>query len=140
MAADERCLRTASERLARYWERHGLQGPMPLDWIAACRDPDGVIIDAAVDYAHPSGTVRMGTNRTGSVVGPDLVCHDLANLSVVSAAVFPCAGSANPTFTLLALALHHADALLAKRVRAGIPHVRSARANDPAPAVPVPPA
>jgi choline dehydrogenase-like flavoprotein len=117
MAADERTLRATADRLRAYWTRHDLDRRAPLDWIEACRDPTGQITEAAVDYAHPSGTVRMGTDRNSSVVGPDLVCHDVPNLSVVSAAVFPSAGSANPTFTLLALAMRHADALLAANAR-----------------------
>lgn len=111
LAADERTLRAAAQCLARYWSRNELNHRLPLDWIAPCRDPAGCISDAAVDYAHPSGSARMGTDPAVSVVDPDLVCHDVRNLSVMSAAVFPSAGSANPTFTLLALALRHADYL-----------------------------
>jgi choline dehydrogenase-like flavoprotein len=117
MLADERTLRNATDRLAAYWRRHKLDRNAPLEWVEACRNPDGQVSDAAVDYAHPSGTARMGTNRNSSVVGPDLVCHDVPNLSVVSAAVLPSIGSVDPLFTLVALAMRHADALLARHAR-----------------------
>ncbi len=129
MEADERTLRAATRRLAAYWSRHGLDRRLPLDWIAPCRDPDGRIAEAAVDYAHPSGTARMGTDPAASVVAPDLVCHDIPNLSVLSAAVFPSAGSANPTFTLLTLALRHADDLSRAEAR------RPATSSKPVPTV-----
>ncbi|KKB11765.1 hypothetical protein VE25_11380 [Devosia geojensis] len=131
MKADERTLRAAARRLAGYWSRHELDRRMPLDWIAPCRDPDGSIAEVAVDYAHPSGTARMGTDATSSIVDPDLVCHDIPNLSVMSAAVFPSAGSANPTFTLLALALRHADYLSRAEARRPATSVRPARTSLP---------
>lgn len=117
MPADERTLRTTAERLTAYWARHGLDQYFPLEWIEACRKPEGQISDAAMGDADFSGTARMGTNRNSSVVGPDLLCHDVPNLSVVSAAVFPSAGSASPLFTLLALAMRHADTLLTQQAR-----------------------
>jgi choline dehydrogenase-like flavoprotein len=70
------------------------------------------VTNAARDYAHPSGTTRMGTQKTTSVVDPQLRCHDLPNLRIVSASVFPTAGSANPALTIMQLALYCADLLI----------------------------
>jgi choline dehydrogenase-like flavoprotein len=44
-----------------------------------------------------------------------LRCHDIDNLFIAGAAVFPTGGIANPTFTALALSLRLADHLKASR-------------------------
>ncbi len=75
-------------------------------------DASSPIIDQAEACAHPSGSTRMGTDPAESVVGPDLRCHAIPNVAVASASVFPAAGSANPTFTIMKLALWLADAYL----------------------------
>jgi choline dehydrogenase-like flavoprotein len=58
------------------------------------------------DVFHPSGTTRMG-----AVVDTDLKLQD--GLYVCSSSVFPTAGCANPTLTILALALRLSDHLRA---------------------------
>jgi choline dehydrogenase-like flavoprotein len=66
---------------------------------------------AARDIFHHMGTARMSmTARTG-VTRADLRCHDVDNLFVAGAAVFPAGGIANPTFTALALSMRLADHL-----------------------------
>ena len=55
------------------------------------------------DAYHPVGTCRMG-KKNGSVVDKNLRVYGLNNLWIVSTAVLPTAGSANPTFTTLCLA------------------------------------
>ena len=50
------------------------------------------------------------TPRTG-VVDPDCRVHDVTNLYVAGSSVFPTAGFANPTLTIVALALRLADHL-----------------------------
>ena len=75
---------------------------------------EGNVADQAKDCAHPSGTTRMGTNAAESVVGPDLRCHSIPNVAIASASVFPTAGSANPTFTLMKLALSLGDSYRSK--------------------------
>lgn len=113
--ADERTFRKMVAGLELFWARSGLETIASLEWNQACLDPERRIIDDVVDYYHPSGTTRMGLDPADAVVGPDLSCHGLSNLSVVSASTFPVAGSANPTFTLLKLALRLADRLLQRR-------------------------
>jgi choline dehydrogenase-like flavoprotein len=115
--ADERTFRAALARVRRYWQRNGFDAQCPVAWQSFCDDPAAALVDHAEDYRHPSGTTRMGTDPAASVVGPDLNCHDVANLSVASASVFPAAGSANPTLTIMALALRLGDRLLAERPR-----------------------
>jgi hypothetical protein len=64
---------------------------------------------------HLMGTARMGTDPRTSVVDRWGIAHDVPNLAVVDGSVFVTAGSANPTSTIVALALRTADHLLARR-------------------------
>lgn len=68
---------------------------------------------AVTDAFHPSGTTRMSVSPSQGVVAPDLRVHGVRGLSVVGGSVFPIAGYANPTLTIMALALRLADSLLA---------------------------
>ncbi len=68
---------------------------------------------AARDIFHHIGTARMSVAARTGVTRPDLRCHDVGNLYVAGAAVFPAGGIANPTFTALALSLRLADHLKA---------------------------
>jgi choline dehydrogenase-like flavoprotein len=63
---------------------------------------------------HHMGTTRMHADATQGVVDPDCRVHGLANLYIAGAAVYPTAGSANPTLTLVALSLRLSDHLKTK--------------------------
>ena len=54
---------------------------------------------------HHLGTARMGTDPRSSVVDANCQVHGVRNLFVAGSAVFPTSSQANPTLTLLALAL-----------------------------------
>ncbi len=54
---------------------------------------------------HHLGTTRMGTDPRTSVVDADCRVHSVRNLFIAGSAVFPTASQANPTLTLIALAL-----------------------------------
>lgn len=60
---------------------------------------------------HHIGTARMGTDPRTSVVNADCRLHDVANLYVAGSAVFPTSSQANPTLTIVAMALRLADHL-----------------------------
>ena len=62
---------------------------------------------------HIIGTCRMGGGPEASVVDAALRSHDHPNLYLAGSAVFPTAGTANPTLTIAALSLRLADQLLA---------------------------
>lgn len=64
--------------------------------------------------AHQAGTARMGNDPSASVVDANLKAHDLSNLYVVDASVFPSVGAVNPALTIMALALRAGDHLLSK--------------------------
>lgn len=60
---------------------------------------------------HHMGTTRMSDDPARGVVDRDCRVHGVDNLFVAGSSVFPTSGYANPTFTLLALALRLADHL-----------------------------
>ena len=60
---------------------------------------------------HHAGTTRMSLDAGSGVVDPTGRVHGTANLYVCGASVFPTAGFANPTLTIVALALRLASHL-----------------------------
>jgi choline dehydrogenase-like flavoprotein len=64
---------------------------------------------------HTMGTTRMGKSASDSVVDANCRVHGYDNLYVAGSSVFPTGGgSANPTLTIVALALRLADQLVAR--------------------------
>jgi choline dehydrogenase-like flavoprotein len=60
---------------------------------------------------HHMGTTRMGDNSKASVVDRECRVHGIANLYIAGSSVFTTSGYANPTLTIVALALRLADRL-----------------------------
>lgn len=60
---------------------------------------------------HYIGTTRMADDPREGVVDRDCAVHGMQNLYVAGSSVFPTAGHANPTLTIVALALRLADRL-----------------------------
>jgi choline dehydrogenase-like flavoprotein len=60
-------------------------------------------------FGHHMGTTRMSDDAGKGVVDSDCRVHGIANLYVASSSVFPTSGFANPTLTILALAVRLAD-------------------------------
>jgi choline dehydrogenase-like flavoprotein len=60
---------------------------------------------------HPAGTTRMGISRESSVTTDTGRLHDVENLFVAGSSLFPTVGFANPTLTIVALALRQAAEL-----------------------------
>ena len=63
------------------------------------------------DASHHMGTTRMGNDPASSVVDRNCQVHGIDNLYVAGSSVFSTSGSANPTLTIVALALRLADHL-----------------------------
>lgn len=110
---ERRTLTEFAKRIAAEFDRVGLgkirlAGAPDFDR----RDEPG----AARDIFHHMGTARMSPNPRTGVTRPDLRCHDVDNLFLAGAAVFPAGGIANPTFTALALSIRLADHLKALHV------------------------
>lgn len=68
----------------------------------------------ANDASHPMGTTRMGNDSKTSVVDKNCKVHELDNLFIMGSSVFTTSGYANPTATIVALALRLADHLKAQ--------------------------
>jgi choline dehydrogenase-like flavoprotein len=66
---------------------------------------------------HHIGTARMAESPREGVVDANCAVHGVPNLFVASAAIFPTCGHANPTLTIVALALRLADHLKATTAR-----------------------
>jgi choline dehydrogenase-like flavoprotein len=60
---------------------------------------------------HHMGTTRMADSPRQGVVDADCRVHGVANLYIASSSVFPGAGFANPTLTIVALALRLGERL-----------------------------
>jgi len=60
---------------------------------------------------HHMGTTRMANHPGHGVVDANCKVHGIANLYVAGSSVFPTCGAANPTLTIVALALRLADHL-----------------------------
>jgi choline dehydrogenase-like flavoprotein len=109
-------MRTFGGLLAAEWARAGL------GTVALMGEPDYLrrdVLGAAHDIYHHMGTTRMSDSARDGVVDCNLRCHDIDNLYVVSSSVFPVGGIANPTFTILALAVRLADHLKCELARSG---------------------
>lgn len=61
--------------------------------------------------AHHLGTTRMATDPADGVVDSNCRVHGVANLYVAGGSVMPTSGHANPTLTIVALALRLGDRL-----------------------------
>jgi len=61
--------------------------------------------------AHHMGTTRMHASADKGVVDANCRVHGLANLYIAGSSVFPTSGFANPTLTILALALRLSEHL-----------------------------
>jgi len=110
---DLTAFRKAAERFFAMWRESRLQDLaklVPRDasaWHVALRNNGGMY--------HPSGTIRIGTDRSNGVVSADLRVFRLPNLYVVSTATFPVVGGANPTLMLTLFGSDLAERLAAQK-------------------------
>jgi choline dehydrogenase-like flavoprotein len=114
--------------LDRESRRLGLGRIEPASWLA---DPDKRWTSDELISAHPiggfhhMGTTRMASDpRRGVTDGWGRV-HGLPNLHIAGSSLFPTAGWANPTLTILALALRTADRI-ANELEAARPAIKDA--------------
>jgi choline dehydrogenase-like flavoprotein len=67
--------------------------------------------DEVIGGPHHMGTTRMSADPRRGVVDADCRVHSVENLYVAGSSVFATSGYANPTFTIVCLALRLADTL-----------------------------
>jgi choline dehydrogenase-like flavoprotein len=63
------------------------------------------------DASHHIGTARMSRRPADGVVNEQCAVHSVPNLFIAGSAVFPTSGHANPTLTIVALAIRLAEHL-----------------------------
>lgn len=68
-------------------------------------------LDPELNFGHPSGTLRFGTDAATSVLNPDCRAHGLVNLWCADASFMPSSMGVNPSLTIAANALRVADAI-----------------------------
>ncbi|MDM0112747.1 GMC oxidoreductase [Variovorax sp. J22R133] len=96
-------LTKAVDAFEAMWKNSGLAHLA--HWV---RRPSG---DAEMDLAkgggiyHPTGSTRMGATACKGVVDCDLRVHAVPNVQLLSTSVLPTGGGANPTMTLMLLAM-----------------------------------
>lgn len=64
-----------------------------------------------LNYGHPCGTLRFGTDPATAVLDPTCRAHGLDNLFVVDASFMPTSFGVNPSLTIAANALRVGDAI-----------------------------
>jgi choline dehydrogenase-like flavoprotein len=106
--ADAEAVVRAHDRLERWLGETGLGR---LDYRMPRKDRAQAVLDAALHGNHQVGTIRMGEDPARAVVDAACRCFGIPNLSVVSTAVLPTSGQANPTLTAVQLGLRCAARL-----------------------------
>jgi choline dehydrogenase-like flavoprotein len=106
--------REVAEKFFAMWRESRLQelaDLVPRDaatWQAALRNGGGI--------CHPSGTIRIGADRSKGVVNADLRAFRVPNLYVVSTATFPVVGGANPTLMMMLYGNDLAERLAQRKI------------------------
>jgi choline dehydrogenase-like flavoprotein len=109
-ALDRRSQQRSLEVYAAELERAGL-GIVDRFIEPVVQDPAGA--------CHPMGTTRMHPDPRHGVTDANARVHGTDNLYVAGSSLFPTGGYANPTLTIVALAIRLADHLAATALRPG---------------------
>jgi len=107
-ALDKRTMRTAYVVLGRELGRAGVGRVRLTPWLLEDDEHWPPVVSGGW---HHMGATRMHDDPRQGVVNADCRVHGVGNLYLAGAGVFPTGGSANPTLTLVALALRLADHL-----------------------------
>ena len=110
---DKRSIRTFYQLLGTELGRTGIGRVQIRDWLL---DDDRSWPSSISGGWHHMGTTRMHTDPRQGVVDANCRVHGMGNLHVAGASVYPTAGAANPTLTLVALSLRLSDHLKGVRL------------------------
>ena len=107
---DIRSVSVLVDTLGRELERLGLGRVEPAAWLASGRwQTDPLISSHPIGGYHHMGSTRMGADPKTSVTDGDGRIHGTGNLWVAGSSLFPTGSWANPTLTIVALALRTAE-------------------------------
>ncbi len=104
---ERRTIETMTTAAAAEFARLGLGSIEPESWLSDTRRWQ----DQLVDGYHHLGTTRMAASPRQGVVDADGNVHGVAGLYIAGSSIFPPAGYANSTLTIVALAIRLADHL-----------------------------
>jgi choline dehydrogenase-like flavoprotein len=108
---DKRSIRTYYKVLGQEMGRSGVGRVQLHDWLLS---DDRTWPSFLSGGWHHMGTTRMHADPRQGVVDANCRVHGIGNLYVAGSAVYPTAGSANPTLTLVALSLRLSDYIRTK--------------------------
>jgi choline dehydrogenase-like flavoprotein len=107
---DVRSVAVLADALGGEFERLGLGKVEPAAWLESGRwRTDPLISSHPIGGYHHMGTTRMGADPKASVTDADGRVHGIPNLWVAGSSLFPTGSWANPTLTIVALALRTAE-------------------------------
>jgi choline dehydrogenase-like flavoprotein len=104
---EHRTMMTMADAVTAEFRRLGLGEVHRKEWF----DQLDVWKSVIRDTWHPAGSTRMGADATDSVVDSHGRVHGLDNAFVVGSSTFPGVGAANPTLTIVAMAIRLAERL-----------------------------
>jgi len=113
-AQDKHTARVVARVFDAEMRRLGRGSVVPADWIDEPDDAwpvDPTVGNHPIAGYHHMGGTRMSDDPAVGVVDAHCRVHGIANLHVAGSSVFPTGGWANPTLTLVALALRLAERL-----------------------------
>lgn len=106
--------------LRQEFRRVGLGDVVPAPWLSqpdAAWRSDPLISSHPIGGYHHMGTTRMAEDPRHGVTDPFGRVHGIENLFIAGSSLFPTSGWANPTLTIVALALRTADRLSQRLAR-----------------------
>jgi choline dehydrogenase-like flavoprotein len=101
---DHTGIRLIVSHAAKEFQRLGIGELIPAAWVSGPDWPEDL-----VGGPHHMGSTRMSHDPATGVVDKDCKVHGLDGLYVAGSSVFPTGGHANPTLSILTLALRLAD-------------------------------
>jgi choline dehydrogenase-like flavoprotein len=113
---DVRSVQGLVKLLGEELQRLGMGKVEPAAWLmepAGKWRTDPLISAHPIGGYHHMGTTRMSDDPNSAVTDAHARVHGLANLYVAGSSLFPTSGWANPTLTIVALALRTADRIAA---------------------------
>jgi choline dehydrogenase-like flavoprotein len=119
-ALDKNTVRGTMQALDAEMRRTGMGTVTPEPWLADDGpewEVDPLISNHPIGGFHHMGTTRMAASPRDGVVDADCRVHGVANLYVAGSSVFTTSGWANPTLTIVALALRLAGHLVKRQQR-----------------------